>query len=78
MRKILQSLFIHITRRRPLFLTKSPQRFSRGQVVGYEKGPFYNITHIVEIERGVWQVWGRELRPGEISADASPLIIDGS
>jgi hypothetical protein len=78
MRKLLQALFVGVTCRRPLFLTKSPRRFSPGQIVGYENGPFYSVSHIIEIERGVWQVWGKALQADEIPADAAPFIIDGS
>lgn len=78
MRKFLQSLFIRLTRQRPLFQTKSPRHFAPGQIVGYENGPYYSVTHVIEIERGVWQIWGRPLRPDEITAHVTPFIIDRS
>jgi hypothetical protein len=65
MRRFLQSMFMRVTRQRPLFTTKTPQRFSLGQVVGYTNGPIYRITHIIEVERDLWQVWGRVLQPSE-------------
>jgi hypothetical protein len=66
MRRLLQSLFMRVTNQRPLFTTKVAQRFTPGLVVGYTDGPVYRITHIVEIERGMWQIWGKELQPHEV------------
>lgn len=66
MKSLLQSLFMRVTHQRPLFATKAPQRFSPGQVVGYTNGPIYRITHIVEVEHGLWQVWGKVLKPDEV------------